>query len=81
MLPRHVRAIRDEKLDLPEAANGRIKALGQVFRWAIENDLADTAPTAAVDYLSGGSEGFHTWTVEEVRQYEAAHTETGPCFL
>lgn len=73
MMPRHVRAIRDEKLDLPEAANGRIKALGQVFRWSIENDLTDTDPTAAVDYLSSGSEGFHTWTVEEVRQYENAH--------
>jgi integrase len=73
MMPRHVRAIRDEKLDLPEAANGRIKALGQVFRWAIENDLADADPTATVDYLGGASEGFHTWTVEEVRQYEAAH--------
>jgi integrase len=73
MMPRHVRAIRDEKLDLPEAANGRIKALAQVFRWAIENDLTNTDPTASVDYLSSGSEGFHTWTVEEVRQYEAAH--------
>ena len=73
MMARHVRAIRDEKLDLPEAANGRIKALGQVFRWAIENDLTDTDPTAAVDYLSSGSEGFHTWTVEEVRQYEIVH--------
>ena len=51
----------------PEAANGRIKALAQVFRWAIENDLTDTDPTASVDYLSSGSEGFHTWTVEEVR--------------
>lgn len=73
MLPRHVRAIRDEKLDLPEAANNRIKALGQVFRWATENDLIDADPTAAVNYLRSGSEGFHTWTVEEVRQYEAAH--------
>jgi integrase len=73
MMPRHVRAIRDEKLDLPEAANGRIKALGQVFRWAIENDLADADPTTTVDYLGGASDGFHTWTVEEVRQYEAAH--------
>jgi integrase len=73
MMSRHVRAIRDEKLDLPEAANGRIKALGQVFRWAIENDLADADPTTTVDYLGGVSEGFHTWTVEEVRQYEAAH--------
>lgn len=74
MLPRHVRAIRDEKLDLPEAANNRIKALGQVFRWAAENDLVDADPTAAVNYLRSGSEGFHTWTVEEVRQYEAAHS-------
>ena len=73
MLPRHVRAIRDEKLDLPEAANGRIKALGQVFRWATENDLVEADPTTAVGYLRNGSEGFHTWTVEEVRQYEAAH--------
>ena len=73
MLPRHVRAIRDEKLALPEAANGRLKALGQVFRWAVENDLADIDPTVAVDYLGSGSEGFHTWTEEEVRQYETAH--------
>lgn len=73
MMPRHVRAIRDEKLDFPEAANSRIKALGQVFRWATENDLADTDPTSPVDYLRSGSEGYHTWTVEEVRQYEAVH--------
>ncbi len=73
MLPRHVRAIRDEKLSFPEAANNRIKALGQVFRWATENDLADADPTAPVDYLRSGSEGYHTWTVEEVRQYEATH--------
>lgn len=73
MMARHVRAIRDEKLDLPEAANGRIKALKQVFRWAVENDLAQTDPTAGVAYLGGGSEGFHTWSVEEVRQYEATH--------
>ncbi len=73
MKPKHVRAIRDENLDLPEAANGRVKALRQVFRWAIENDLADTDPAAAVDYLGGGSDGFHTWTAEEVGEYEAAH--------
>lgn len=73
MMPKHVRAIRDEKLDFPEAANTRMKALGQVFRWAMENDLVKTDPTEPVDYLRSGSEGFHTWTVEEVRQYEAVH--------
>jgi integrase len=73
MKHKHVRAIRDEKIDLPEAANGRLKALGQVFAWAISEDLAHEDPTAAVDYLSSGSEGFHTWTLEEVQAYEADH--------
>jgi integrase len=69
----HVRAIRDEKVDLPGAANGRLKALSQVFSWAIEADLIETNPARAVRKLSSGSEGFHTWTVEEVRRYEAKH--------
>src|SRR5476651_1176635 len=38
--PRHVRELRDQKLDLPEAANGRVKALRRLFAWAIEYDLA-----------------------------------------
>jgi integrase len=73
MRAKHVRAIRDEKIDLPEAANGRIKALGQVFAWAIDEDLAELDPTATVDYLASSSTGFHTWTVEEVRRFEERH--------
>jgi integrase len=71
--PRHVREIRDEKLDLPEAANGRVKALRQVFDWAIENDLVTSNPARPVKKLNGGGEGFHTWTLDEVAAYEATH--------
>jgi integrase len=70
MRARHVRAIRDEKIGLPEAANGRLKALGQVFAFAVREDLTTLDPTDGVEYLPGNSEGFHTWTLEEVRQYE-----------
>jgi integrase len=73
MEPRHVRKIRDEKADLPEAANARVKALRQVFKWAIAVDHHDRNPARDVDYIRTGSDGFHTWTVEEVQQYERRH--------
>lgn len=73
MLPRHIREIRDEKVHTPGAANGRLKALRQLFAWAKEAGIATTNPAREVPYLSSGSDGFHTWTVEEVQAYEAAH--------
>lgn len=71
--PRHIRELRDQKLDLPEAANGRVKALRRLFAWAIEYDLAKSNPAADVAYLSGSGEGFHTWTVDEVTKFEGKH--------
>ncbi|MEI6200597.1 MAG: tyrosine-type recombinase/integrase [Enhydrobacter sp.] len=70
---RHVRELRDAKLELPEAANGRIKALRQVFDWAIEGNLIALNPARPVKLLKGDGEGFHTWAVDEVAAYEAAH--------
>lgn len=70
---RHVRELRDEKADRPEAANARVKALRRVFAWAIEDEVADRNPAAEVPYISTGSEGFHTWTVDEIRHFEARH--------
>lgn len=70
---RHVREIRDEKVETPEAANGRVKALRQLFAWGVEAGVATTNPAREVPYLSSGSDGFHTWSVEEVHEFEAAH--------
>lgn len=73
MEPRHVREIRDEKADTPAAANGILKALRQLFAWANEADIATTNPAREVPYLPTSVDGFHTWTVEEVETFEAAH--------
>lgn len=73
MEPKHVRKCRDRKADWPEAANGRVKALRQVFAWAIEAGHAKSNPAKDVPYLKAPGTGFHTWTIEEVRQFEARH--------
>ncbi|MFZ4807192.1 MAG: tyrosine-type recombinase/integrase [Hyphomicrobiaceae bacterium] len=73
LVPKAIKVLRDRKAGLPEAANGRIKALRSLFRWAIEEDLINTNPAAEVRYVRHNSDGHHTWTVEEVAQFEARH--------
>ena len=71
----HVRTIiRDEKADFPEAANARVKALRQTFKWAVEVGHADVNPAREVPYLkSKNPGGWHTWTEEEVSKFEDRH--------
>lgn len=72
--PKHLIKIRNSMSDRPEAANGLIKALRQVYEAAIEIALVDTNPAASVKLLkSNNSEGFHAWSIAEVEQYEATH--------
>lgn len=70
---RDIRAGRDALCGRPEAANAIIKALRQLYGWAIDAELAERNPARDVPYLKGNPDGFHTWSIEEVRQYEARH--------
>jgi integrase len=77
--PDAVQTLRDRKIETPEAANGRVKAMRQVFKWGIKKKYADGKPYAPgnpareVSYFKSSSTGFHTWSVDEVRRYENAH--------
>lgn len=73
MEARHVRDLRDEKADLPEAANARVKALRQLFGWAVEAGHADRNPARDVPYIRHATDGFHTWSIQEVAQFEERH--------
>lgn len=73
MPPSKVRLLRDRKASSPETGNARVKALRQVFAHAIESDLADRNPAKDVPYIKTGSQGFHSWTIDEVRHYEERH--------
>ncbi len=73
--PKAIRTLRDRKAEFPEAANGRVKALRAVFVFATKKDveLATTNPARDVSYFKGNSEGFHSWTDEEIEKFEARH--------
>ena len=70
-----VEVLRDRKQAFPEGANNRLKAIRQVFKWALEKKVRGVSynPARDVPYLKGSSEGFHTWTIEEVRKFEERH--------
>ncbi|MDK3075797.1 tyrosine-type recombinase/integrase [Sedimentitalea sp. JM2-8] len=71
--PRHVRKMRDEKSETPEAANSIVKALRQIFGFAVEYELTTRNPARDVPYIRSASEGFHSWSMEEVAQFENHH--------
>ena len=68
-----VEVLRDRKLQFPEAANGRVKAIRQVFKFGVRKKAASFNPARDVPYIRTGSTGYHTWTIEEVRQFEERH--------
>ena len=73
MEPKHVRRIRDEKSETPESANARVRALRAVYKWAVDADEAEKNPAKVVPLIVTGSDGWHTWTREEIIRFEATH--------
>ena len=57
----------------PEAANNLVKALRQLYSYATDYDLAERNPARDVSRIHTGSDGFHSWNPEEVRQFEKRH--------
>jgi integrase len=74
-----VEVLRDRKLEFPEAANARVKAIRQVFKFGVKKKDKDGKPYVAsnpardVEYFKTGSTGFYTWTIEDVQQFEAKY--------
>ncbi|MCP4541442.1 MAG: tyrosine-type recombinase/integrase, partial [Chloroflexi bacterium] len=70
--PRHLRMIRDQRTDTPGQMNNTLKALRQVFKYAVNYDLARYNPVIEVEHLKPKSKsGIHTWTLEEVERFES----------
>lgn len=67
--------LRDRKLDAPETANSRLKCLRKMFGWALEAKVEGVTfnPAAGVKRFKTATEGYHTWTREEVRQFVQRH--------
>lgn len=73
MPSRVIRRIRDRKAATPEAANNWLKAMRALFKWAVEEEYCENDPAKDVPKIHVDTEGHHTWTLEEVAQFEATH--------
>jgi integrase len=78
-----VEVLRDRKIDFPEAANSRVKAIRQVFKFGLKKhkDVVKANPARDVEYFKGDGVGYHTWTIEEVLQYRQRHPPGTVAFL
>ena len=70
-----LRVLRDRKADKPGAADNRVRALRRLFKWAQRNEHVSMNPARDVEYVAGKSDGWHSWTPEELDQFEKRHAE------
>src|SRR3546814_11404602 len=59
--------------DRPQAANSLVKRLKTLLNFAADIDMIQHNPLLGMRGLKVSSEGFHTWTEEEIAQFEAYH--------
>jgi integrase len=63
---------RDKRAETPGAADKLVKYLRALFTWAIKKELATINPASGIDKINE-SEGWHTWSPEEVQAYREHH--------
>jgi integrase len=68
-----VMMLMDRKADLPGAANNRKKYLSALFGWGVKARHMKANPARDAERVGYATDGFHTWSMEEVRQFEARH--------
>lgn len=68
-----VRQGRERRAQTPEAANNFLKTMKAAFSWGVDSGLIDDDPCINVKKIQTKTDGFHTWTVEEIEKYEAIH--------
>ncbi|OWQ98528.1 hypothetical protein CDQ91_06680 [Sphingopyxis witflariensis] len=69
----HIKTIIGKMEDRPQAANSLLKRLKTLLNFAAEIDMVPHNPLMGMRGLKVSSEGFHTWTDEEISRYEARH--------
>jgi integrase len=71
--PKDLRVLRDRKGAKVGAADNRVRALRRLFKWALREEHMESNPARDVEYLNRKSEGWHSWTREELQQFEERH--------
>ena len=70
---RHIKAIIAARAATPSAANNLLRMIRMLMRFAIDIGMRKDDPTYAMRGIRTKAGGFHSWTEEEVAQFEAVH--------
>ena len=68
---RFIIASRDVRAETPAQANIFVKVLRAIFRWGVDAELIESDPTIGIKPLKRDSDGWHTWTADEMARFEA----------
>jgi integrase len=69
----HVAMLMEARAERPESANGLRKALRAMMKHAVETGLRTDDPTRDVKAIRVKSDGYHSWTDDEIAQFEKRH--------
>lgn len=75
---RHIIAILGAMADRPAAANRVLDMLRLLMRVALDMEWRTDDPTLGVKALRYETQGFHTWTEEEIERFEATYAPGTP---
>jgi integrase len=69
----HISRMFVAKSSTPAAANNWLRIMRMLMRFAIFNELRSDDPTLGIKPFRATSEGFHTWTEDEISAFEDCH--------
>ncbi len=70
---RDIRAGKMRREATPAAAHNYVRVMRSLFDFALDSDWITENPAAKVKTVEPKTDGHHTWTVDEVLQYQERH--------
>ncbi len=70
---RHVLNMLDEKAGKPAAQRNLLRVLRVLLGFAVERGVRHDNPALGIKLKARGTQGFHSWTEEELHQFEERH--------
>lgn len=69
----HIAKMLRQKVGTPAAANNWLRMVRMLMQFAVTEGMRRDDPTLGVKGIKSKSEGFHTWTEDEICAFEAHH--------
>jgi integrase len=69
----HIRSIIGAMVETPQSANNLLKALRVILNYAVNERMIASNPALDVKRYPASRHGFHSWTENEIAQFQSTH--------